>query len=585
MDNIEEETKKVKMKDTWKEFKRTWPYARKYKRYMFLYGFILLIFMFINLATPFLTAKLVLNITNGLLIKVLLVAGVILVLELSRNVFNYIGSVVYNRFYFFLLSDIQTSVIDETLKLEIEEIDSNTSGLFIDRLTKDVGELSEIVQRAMRFLGNIFTDVGVIVAIFVISKPLFLYCIVSLFIVFWVERIRIQKWFKRMKEYRKMSEKNSGLISELVRGIRDIKVLNSTKDFMDKVMGKIRETNNDWMNINISQEKYTVASGSLKDLSNFFFIVFAIILIKTNHLTTDNLVVVYVYQTRMFNLLESVTGFNEMLKRFTLASSRVFEIIDGKFKKEKFGKRHLNHIEGNFEFKNVYFSYDKKIPILKNLSFKINANETVAFVGKSGGGKSTIFSLIDKMYDIDKGEILIDNINIDELDKDSIRNNISIITQSPYIFNFTIKENLKISKSNATDEEIIEACKVAQLHDFIMSLPKGYDTLVGEGGLTLSGGQRQRLAIARALLKQTEIILFDEATSALDNETQKGIQKAINNMKGIYTILIIAHRLSTVVDADRLIVINDGKVDSEGSHEELLKNSKVYKELYENELE
>ena len=585
MDNIEEETKKVKMKDTWREFKRTWPYARKYKRYMFLYGFILLIFMFINLATPFLTAKLVLNITNELLIKVLLVAGVILVLELSRNVFNYIGSVVYNRFYFFLLSDIQTSVIDETLKLEIEEIDSNTSGLFIDRLTKDVGELSEIVQRAMRFLGSIFTDVGVIVAIFVISKPLFLYCIISLFIVFWVERIRIQKWFKRMKEYRKMSEKNSGLISELVRGIRDIKVLNSTKDFMDKVMGKIRETNNDWMNINISQEKYTVASGSLKDLSNFFFIVFAIILIKTNHLTTDNLVVVYVYQSRMFNLLGSVTGFNEMLKRFTLASSRVFEIIDGKFKKEKFGKRHLNHIEGNFEFKNVYFSYDKKIPILKNLSFKIKANETVAFVGKSGGGKSTIFSLIDKMYDIDKGEILIDNINIDELDKDSIRNNISIITQSPYIFNFTIKENLKISKSNATDEEIIEACKVAQLHDFIMSLPKGYDTLVGEGGLTLSGGQRQRLAIARALLKQTEIILFDEATSALDNETQKGIQKAINNMKGTYTILIIAHRLSTVVDSDRLIVINDGKVDSEGSHEELLKSSKVYKELYENELE
>ena len=585
MDNIEEETKKVKMKDTWREFKRTWPYARKYKRYMFLYGFILLIFMFINLATPFLTAKLVLNITNGLLIKVLLVAGVILVLELSRNVFNYIGSVVYNRFYFFLLSDIQTSVIDETLKLEIEEIDSNTSGLFIDRLTKDVGELSEIVQRAMRFLGSIFTDVGVIVAIFVISKPLFLYCIVSLFIVFWVERIRIQKWFKRMKEYRKMSEKNSGLISELVRGIRDIKVLNSTKDFMDKVMGKIRETNNDWMNINISQEKYTVASGSLKDLSNFFFIVFSIYLIKTNHLTTENLVVVYVYQTRMFNLLGSVTGFNEMLKRFTLASSRVFEIINGKFKKEKFGKRHLNHIEGNFEFKNVYFSYDKNIPILKNLSFKIKANETVAFVGKSGGGKSTIFSLIDKMYDIDKGEILIDNINIDELDKDSIRNNISIITQSPYIFNFTIKENLKISKNNATDEEIIEACKVAQLHDFIMSLPKGYDTLVGEGGLTLSGGQRQRLAIARALLKQTEIILFDEATSALDNETQKGIQKAINNMKGTYTILIIAHRLSTVVDADRLIVINDGKVDSEGSHEELLKSSKVYKELYENELE
>ena len=160
----------------------------------------------------------------------------------------------------------------------------------------------------------------------------------------------------------------------------------------------------------------------------------------------------------------------------------------------------------------------------------------------------------------------------------------SIITQNPYIFNFSIKENLKLVKENMTDEEMIDVCKTACLHDFIMTLPDGYDTLVGEGGLTLSGGQRQRLAIARALLKKTEIILFDEATSALDNETQNEIQKAINNMKGEYTILIIAHRLSTVIDSDRIIMIEDGKVIDEGTHEKLLKSNEAYQKLYKKEL-
>jgi len=306
--------------------------------------------------------------------------------------------------------------------------------------------------------------------------------------------------------------------------------------------------------------------------------------IKLNNLTIDNMVVIYMYQSKLYDLLTAVVNFNEHIKNFTLSSSRIFEIIDGKFKKEKFGHKHLDKVEGNFEFKNVNFGYSDDRLILKDLSFKVNANETVAFVGKSGGGKTTIFSLIDRLYKVNDGEILIDGINVNELDKDSIRNNISIITQSPYIFNFTIKENLRITKNDATDEEIIEACKIAQLHNYIMSLPDKYDTLIGEGGLTLSGGQRQRLAIARALVQKTEIILFDEATSALDNETQRDIQTAIENMQGEYTILIIAHRLSTVINSDRLIYIEDGKITGTGTHQELLKSNKSYQKLYELEL-
>ncbi len=576
---------KVKVKDTINTIKKTWPYAKKYKKYIFLYAIILIFTIAISIITPLLSAKLVLTITNGLLDKVLIVAGAILFIEIAKNVCRYLSSVVTNKFYYGVMSNLQRNLTEETIQLDIKEVDKNSSGVFIDRITKDAGQLTEVFQGIMMYSSRIFANIGVLGAIFIINKIMFVYCIIALIIVYWAEKARIKSWYNNMTVNMELNEKNSGLIAELIRGIRDIKVLNSTNDFVNKVMDKIEHANNRASNLNISQQKYGFVSGSLNDITNFIYIVLGIILIKANNLTTDNLVVLYMYQSRIFDLLFNISYFNEELKRFTLSAKRVFEIVDGKFKKEKFGKKHLDKINGDFEFKNVNFSYEENRPILENLSFKVNANETVAFVGKSGSGKSTIFNLIDRLYKVNSGKITIDGIDINELDKDSIRDNISIITQTPYIFNFSIKENLTITRSDATDEEIIEACKIAQLHDYIMALPNKYDTIVGEGGLILSGGQRQRLAIARALLKKTEIILFDEATSSLDNETQKSIQKAINNMKGEYTILIIAHRLSTVIDSDRILVIDEGQVVSEGSHQELLETSEVYKNLYNKELE
>ena len=220
-----------------------------------------------------------------------------------------------------------------------------------------------------------------------------------------------------------------------------------------------------------------------------------------------------------------------------------------------------------------------------DLSFKVKANSTVAFVGKSGAGKSTIFNLLCKMYDYNDGLITIDGVDVKELNKASIRDHITIISQNPYIFNLSIRDNLKLVKDNLTEEEMIEACKIACLDDFIMSLPDKYDTIVGEGGISLSGGQRQRLAIARALVQKTEIILFDEATSALDNETQSKIQQAIDNLQGNFTILIVAHRLSTIKNCDKILFLDDGKIDAEGSHEELLKKCRKYKDLYNSEIE
>src|SRR5574344_2387772 len=270
---------------------------------------------------------------------------------------------------------------------------------------------------------------------------------------------------------------------------------------------------------------------------------------------------------KFYNLLQ-VSFLN-----FNLSSERVFEIIDGnKYEREKFGTQVLNKAYGDFEFKNVDFAYKKRIPVLRKMNFKVNANTTVAFVGKSGAGKTTIFSLLAKLYEPQNGNIYIDHINIKDLTESSIRGNMTIINQSPYIFNMSIKDNLKLVNPKCTMKEIKEACHLACLDEFVNTLPQKYNTVVGEGGISLSGGQRQRLAIARALIQKTEIILFDEATSALDNETQASIQEAIANMKHEYTILIIAHRLSTIIHSDRILFLNHGHIEAQGTHEELLRS-------------
>ena len=218
--------------------------------------------------------------------------------------------------------------------------------------------------------------------------------------------------------------------------------------------------------------------------------------------------------------------------------------------------------------------------IFENLSFKIEPNTTVAFVGKSGSGKSTILNLMSKMYEVDSGQVLIDNININDFDKPSLRNTISLVNQFPYIFDMTIKENLLLAKKEATDEEILNALEKSSLKEFVDTLPKGIDTKVGESGIKLSGGQKQRLAIARALLRNSPIIIFDESTSSLDNFAQEEVKKSIDSLKGKSTIVIVAHRLSTIKNVDKIFFLEDGKIEDIGTFEELFKRNEKFKALF-----
>ena len=386
------------------------------------------------------------------------------------------------------------------------------------------------------------------------------------------------------KELKVLQESKTGLTSELVRGIRDIKVLNANNTILKQINEKIEETTKKEVKIINIRNFYNYIENNTRAISDLGFIIIGCFLYNKTLLTIPTFVIIYNYQSKIKNLLTGMVQLSEYNKKFSVSANRVFEIIDNvKFKKEKFGNVEIKKLDGNIIFENVSFGYDKT-KIINDMSFEIKPNERIAFVGKSGAGKTTIFSLITRLYKSNKGKILLDGNNINDLTCSTIRDNMSIITQNPYIFNFSIKENLLMAKENATMKEIREACKMACIDDYIMSLPDKYNTMVGENGVILSGGQKQRIAIARALLMKTEIILFDEATSALDNETQSKIQEAINNLKGEYTILIVAHRLSTIIDSDRIFVVEDGKIVDSGSHRELLKKSEIYKNLYNKDL-
>ena len=448
----------------------------------------------------------------------------------------------------------------------------------------DTSKLSSIFNIINSNLTEIISSIGILIAVLIINFWIFLYMLIVIILLFVLTNMQWKSFYKFDKMFRGEEDNVSGFTGEVVRGARDIKMLHAENSFINVMNSKIKKLNQTRYKMLSVNRTYNLINDSVIDLSNLILIIIFIYFITNNLLTIPMAIVIYNYSLKNVTVVYVINDLLNCIQNFNLSAERIIDILDNnKFEKEKFGNIHLDKVDGNFEFKDVSFSYGNN-KVLSNLSFKVNANSTVAFVGKSGAGKSTIFNLIDKMYDVDSGEILIDGVNINELDKDSIRKNITVINQSPYIFNLSIKDNLKLVKEDLTDKEMVEACKMACLDDFINTLPDKYDTIVGEGGITLSGGQKQRLAIARALIQKTEIILFDEATSALDNETQKEIQQAINNMQGEYTILIIAHRLSTIIDSDRILFLNDGHIEAEGTHEELLENCPNYKHLYETEL-
>ena len=498
---------------------------------------------------------------------------------------------VYTFWYMILIklnknvkTDIKHELITSLTELETQNFDKTNSGVFIARINKDSKELASFYNDIVDCLADILSNIGFVIYIAFLNIYIFLFICIYVIVTFLIENHRIKLWYINKKRWKLADEKVVGAYSELIRGVRDVKVLNlkhttisraeQLQDDAIKIAQQFDMTNMWWRRIT------QVVMGAL-DLA---FIALCVVLVTNNLMALSIMLVVYIYMGRVRNLIKYAINVKQHFVDGELAAQRVFEILESTtFKKETFGDVELPEVKGNIQFKDVCFGYQPDEPLFKDMNFEIKAGQTVAIVGKSGQGKSTILSLIDKLYKVDSGAVTIDGVNVNDLTENSLRDNVSIVMQIPYIFNTTIMENLKFVKENATDEEVYEACRKAQIHDYITTLPNGYESLIGENGVVLSGGQRQRLAIARALLKNSKIILFDEATSALDNESQQKIKEVIDGLKEEHTIIIVAHRLSTVVDCDKIIVIDHNQVEAEGTHKYLMRNCDVYKELYKTE--
>ena len=559
-------------------------YFKSSKRLVIINIILNILLIITSVILPIISAKIIAELTNSNLKKVLYIAIILVLIRAFSTIINYFRYSSNYKIYNNILSNLRKDILKRIHLLTNQTLDNNSVGLFVKRVKNDSETISLTYWRISNDIKSIISTIGIFIAIFIINKAVCFFALLYLLLIIILDNYNQSKTRKLREITNKESEKNTSLITETIHGIRDIKMLNienNTKKLINKQIKTL-------LNCSKKENETNSLIGSLTDVvsnvCDFLLIVLYIYLIKENVLSLVNALVLYNYSVNLSSFHGYTGEIANYINKFNISTNRIKELFDNeKFNVETFGTKYIKKVKGKFEFKDVHFGYKDK-EVLKGVSFTVNPDETVAFVGKTGSGKTTIFNLLCKMYEVDKGEILIDDININELDKDTIRGNITVISQSPYIFNMSIKDNLKLVKPNLTNKEMKEALKTACLYEFVESLPNKYDTILGEGGVTLSGGQKQRLAIARALVQKTEIILFDEATSALDNETQEKITKAINNMKREYTIMIIAHRLSTIINADKIFFLNNGKIECFGSHEYLLKHSKDYKKLYETEI-
>lgn len=511
-----------------------------------------------------------------------------LILGIAIQIVNFIWNNLAIDIFCKVKFDLKHKMIGKVIDITPTNFDSVNSGTFISRLNKDASELSDIFNKLADLLSSILGNFAFIIYVFFYNVYMGLFMLLYIAIIFIIEKYRLHYRFLNRKHWKEKDEMVVGSYSEIVRGVRDVKCLNIKENVIEisdnflneeiKVEYKNHFVNNIW------NRSRRIAQATL----DFLFVMLSVLLIVKANFTVEGFLIVFLYRDNIVNFVNYVINAKEIMKEGELSALRVFEVMeDDTFEKETFGDKTIENIEGNIEFKNVDFKYQDSTLLFKNLSFKVNKNSVVAIVGKSGQGKTTILNLINKMYQVEDKEdsgIFLDGVNIKDLTKDALRSNITVVPQNPYIFNMSIRDNLKVVKKDATDEELVDVCKKAQIYDFIMSKENNFDNIVGENGIVLSGGQKQRLAIARALLKNSKIILLDEATSALDNESQEKIKDVIKSLSKDHTILVVAHRLSTVVDADKIMFLENNEIKAEGKHTELIKTVPEYKELYKLEM-
>ena len=505
---------------------------------------------------------------------------------LDNFIFDKYGRIYLERCANNVVERIGYAVYEKVGMLPARAFEEKSSGEFINRITNDSSTIADSLRQVLRILISLFTSIIVFIYICFNSWIVALEVIIYLIFFYFISHKYLPSIKEKQKEINKEKDKVVAEVSESIRGIREIRALGIRKsmnmNFKNIIRNIFWKTNKQM----ITEKNYNAWIYNLNGVLEFIIFTTCILLIINNQGSFAFFMAMTYYIYRFMNTIELMMNLSTSVQKMNASIERLSEILDNKlYQDEQFGIVSKTDITGNIEFKNVTFKYpNEKREIFHEFNLSIPTGKKVAIVGKSGQGKTSIFNLLLKYFEVDAGVILIDDIPLDDFTEDALRQNIAIIRQEPFIFNKTILENLKIIDPYMSLKKIRNACKLAEIDEYIMSLPNKYDTMIGEGGINLSGGQKQRLAIARALLKNSKIILLDEATSALDNENQAKIKKAIDNLVETHTIVMVAHRLSTIIDADIIYLIDGGKIVASGTHEELLKKNKIYKDLYKNEM-
>ena len=535
--------------------------------------------------TGYLNGAAVEAITNLQLKASIIYLSIYLIIELTLDgcVLHFANSMLY-KVESALTRKLGFFTYKKSLDLPAVAFEKQSSGEIINRITNDSDTLSFAFGRLLNVVSSLVASLIIIFYVFINSWIIGLEIVVLIIILLLIIKKYNPKLKEIHKERKKEQDKFTSLVNESIRGIREIKTLgikSSLINDMTNIIKLIYKKSEKEIDI---QKEFNIITRFIKSILEVGVFITCVILLYFNKISLTFFISMTYYVYRYMWLIENINDLTQTYQKVVVSIGRVNDLLENKlYQDESFGEEKNSNIKGVLEFKNVIFSYPDEDVTLNNFNLKLEPNKKIAIVGKSGQGKSTLFNLITRIFDADEGEILLDGINIKKLSEEELRKNISIIRQEPFIFNKTIKENFRLVDNDITLEEIRKYSKMAYIDDYIMSLPNKYDTVLGEGGVNLSGGQKQRLSIARTLCKKSKVILFDEATSALDNESQEYIKRAIDNLVKDHTVVIVAHRLSTIMDADIIHVVDKGKIVATGTHTRLLKTSKIYKNLYETE--
>ena len=513
----------------------------------------------------------------------MLLAVVLIVMNLFSNLFRYLGGYTVEKMRVETVLRMRNAMFDSVIGKDVGYFSGQRKGDIMSRITSDVGVVQFCVTNTLQVLfREPFLIIGYIVLMLNISWQLTLFSVLFLPVVGFV----IGSIVKKLRHPASLSQQRMGdmvsVLDESLGGIKIVKTYTATEYIKEKFhkLNKILADTLLWMARR--QQSASPMSEFLGITAVAVILIFGGTLVMSDALSAAGFIAFIAAFSQITRPVRAFIDQFASINQGVAAGERLFEVLDSENEiKDAPDAKEFEGLKDKIEFRNVRFSYDDTREIIHGVSFEVRKGETVALVGPSGGGKSTLSELVERFYDADSGDILFDGVSIRDYKQESLRASMSLVSQETVLFNDTIKSNIALGNLNATDEEIAEACKVANAHNFIMESPEGYDTNIGDRGAKLSGGQRQRLSIARAVLKNPDILILDEATSALDTESEKLVQDALYKLLKGRTSIVIAHRLSTIMNADRIFVIDEGNIVEQGKHDELIAKGGVYAKLVE----